>query len=54
MVQAPGDGHRALVLVGDVGGGAEEGVGGGDSMSWRPADGSMALDEMDSYIIQAA
>ena len=31
VVQPPGDGHRALALVGDVGGGAEEGVGGGDS-----------------------
>ena len=28
MLQPPGDGHRALALVGDVGGGAEEGVGG--------------------------
>ena len=31
MTQPPGDGHGALALVGDVGGGAEEGVWGGDS-----------------------
>ena len=31
MVQPPRNGHGALALVGDVGGGAEERVGGGDS-----------------------
>jgi len=29
MAQPPGDGHGALTLVGDLGGGAGEGVGGG-------------------------
>ena len=31
MVKSPGDGHGALTLMGHVGGGAEEGVRGGDA-----------------------
>jgi hypothetical protein len=40
MVQPSGDGHGVLALVGDVGGGAEEGVRRGDSAVVIGADGA--------------